>query len=196
MSGRLICAALADLGGWRLGLGVVGACALRKTDVGEFELTKMGVLEAARGCKAGEFLLGYPDEYDVLPDSLDMPVGSDPGGLLPTVKTAEGADAPDLGHNGTYLVVRQVAQHVPELWTYLARTYTQSARALAPEKAEQVQRLQGKAVDAIKKAIGMGFRDRAVLDHEHDIDPLRSRPDFQLLLMDLAFPKDPFARGR
>ncbi len=39
------------------GLGVVGACALRKTGEGCFELTKMGVLERARGRKAGEFLL-------------------------------------------------------------------------------------------------------------------------------------------
>jgi len=39
------------------GLGVVGACALQKTGEGRFELTKMGVLEAARGRKAGEFLL-------------------------------------------------------------------------------------------------------------------------------------------
>jgi DNA-binding MarR family transcriptional regulator/ribosomal protein S18 acetylase RimI-like enzyme len=39
------------------GLGVVGACALRKTGAGCFELTKMGVLEAARGRKAGEYLL-------------------------------------------------------------------------------------------------------------------------------------------
>ena len=39
------------------GLGVVGACALMKTGDREFELTKMGVLESARGCKAGEFLL-------------------------------------------------------------------------------------------------------------------------------------------
>jgi N-acetylglutamate synthase-like GNAT family acetyltransferase len=39
------------------GLGVVGACALMKTGEGEFELTKMGVLESARGRKAGEFLL-------------------------------------------------------------------------------------------------------------------------------------------
>jgi len=35
----------------------VGACALRKTGDGCFELTKMGVLETARGLKAGEFLL-------------------------------------------------------------------------------------------------------------------------------------------
>ncbi|MDB5694155.1 MAG: MarR family transcriptional regulator [Alphaproteobacteria bacterium] len=39
------------------GLGIVGTCALRKTGPGEFELTKMGVIEAARGCKAGAFLL-------------------------------------------------------------------------------------------------------------------------------------------
>jgi len=39
------------------GLGVVGTCALQKTGPNQFELTKMGVLESARGRKAGEFLL-------------------------------------------------------------------------------------------------------------------------------------------
>jgi DNA-binding MarR family transcriptional regulator/GNAT superfamily N-acetyltransferase len=39
------------------GVGVIGACALRRTGDRAFELTKMGVLEAARGAKAGEFLL-------------------------------------------------------------------------------------------------------------------------------------------
>lgn len=39
------------------GLGVVGTCALQKTGPHQFELTKMGVLESARGRKAGEFLL-------------------------------------------------------------------------------------------------------------------------------------------
>ena len=38
-------------------LGVVGACALKKTGDGEFELTKMGVRESARGHKVGEALL-------------------------------------------------------------------------------------------------------------------------------------------
>jgi ribosomal protein S18 acetylase RimI-like enzyme len=37
--------------------GIVGACALMKTGEGAFELTKMGVTEAVRGQKAGEFLL-------------------------------------------------------------------------------------------------------------------------------------------
>ncbi|HTZ72079.1 MAG TPA: bifunctional helix-turn-helix transcriptional regulator/GNAT family N-acetyltransferase [Acetobacteraceae bacterium] len=39
------------------GLGIVGTCALQKTGEKQFELTKMGVLERARGRKAGEFLL-------------------------------------------------------------------------------------------------------------------------------------------
>lgn len=38
-------------------VGIVGTVALMKTSEGVFELTKMGVLESARGQKAGEFLL-------------------------------------------------------------------------------------------------------------------------------------------
>lgn len=39
------------------GIGIVGTCALMPDGDGGFELTKMGVLESARGMKAGEFLL-------------------------------------------------------------------------------------------------------------------------------------------
>lgn len=39
------------------GLGIVGTCALQKTGPGQFELTKMGVLDSARGRGAGRFLL-------------------------------------------------------------------------------------------------------------------------------------------
>jgi len=39
-------------------LGIIGTCALRKTGPRSAELTKMGVRAAARGLKAGEFLLG------------------------------------------------------------------------------------------------------------------------------------------
>ena len=69
--------------------------------------------------KAGEFLLGYVNEYGVLPDAPDLPAGSDPKGLLPTLKGDGGAALPDLGRNGSFLVVRQVAQHVAQLWQYL-----------------------------------------------------------------------------
>jgi GNAT superfamily N-acetyltransferase len=39
--------------------GIVGTAALMKSGDGRFELTKMGVLESARGLKAGEFLLSH-----------------------------------------------------------------------------------------------------------------------------------------
>jgi len=39
------------------GLGVIGACAVKNFGNKWFELTKMGVLESARGLKAGEALL-------------------------------------------------------------------------------------------------------------------------------------------
>lgn len=39
------------------GVGIIGTCALLKTGEQQYELAKMGVLEAARGVKAGEVLL-------------------------------------------------------------------------------------------------------------------------------------------
>lgn len=41
----------------KTGVGIVGTCALMPSGDGDYELTKMGVLEQARGLKAGEFLL-------------------------------------------------------------------------------------------------------------------------------------------
>lgn len=40
-------------------LGIVGACALLNKGDGNFELTKMGVIDGARGLKIGEALLRY-----------------------------------------------------------------------------------------------------------------------------------------
>ncbi|MGQ8364915.1 GNAT family N-acetyltransferase [Glaciecola sp. 1036] len=40
-------------------LGIIGTCALMKSSEGDFELTKMGVSNSARGLKVGEQLLQY-----------------------------------------------------------------------------------------------------------------------------------------
>jgi tetratricopeptide (TPR) repeat protein len=47
----------------------------------------------------------------------------------------------------------------------------------------------------LRLTIATGYRNVALMRRDHDLDPLRSRPDFQLLMMDLEFPADPFARG-
>lgn len=63
------------------GLGIVGTCALQKTGARSFELTKMGVLETARGLKAGEFLLAAVIERA-------RELGADPLYLLTNQKCA------------------------------------------------------------------------------------------------------------
>ena len=48
-------------------------------------------------------------------------------------------------------------------------------------------------MECLRAAVAAGFRDLARIRTDTDLDPLRSRPDFRLLMMDLAFPDDPFA---
>ncbi|MGA2700271.1 MAG: hypothetical protein ABSH35_04145 [Isosphaeraceae bacterium] len=43
------------------------------------------------------------------------------------------------------------------------------------------------------RAVAAGLQDAAFMRRDADLDPLRSRPDFQMLMMDLAFPDEPFA---
>jgi hypothetical protein len=48
--------------------------------------------------------------------------------------------------------------------------------------------------DLHRAAVG-GFRMLSLIALDHDLDPLRSRAEFQLLVMDLTLPDDPFAPG-
>src|SRR5262249_27212845 len=60
--------------------------------------------------------------------------------------------------------------------------------------AEERERRAGEALDrAASSNYFTAAKARARLRREPDLDPLRSRPDFQLLKMDLDFPIDPFA---
>jgi eukaryotic-like serine/threonine-protein kinase len=52
------------------------------------------------------------------------------------------------------------------------------------------------AIALLHKAVGMGYRNAAAFRAEDALDPLRDRPDFRLLMMDLAMPAEPFAKGR
>ena len=47
---------------------------------------------------------------------------------------------------------------------------------------------------ALRRAVATGYRDMGRMRRDDSLDPLRGRRDFQLLLMDLAFPDDPFRR--
>ena len=50
-----------------------------------------------------------------------------------------------------------------------------------------------KAMVVLRKAVAAGYRQVDVMKRDPDLDPLRGRPDFQALMMDLAFPSNPFA---
>ena len=66
---------------------------------------------------AGEFLMGYKSEYNVYPDTPFL--AKNQGGKSLLYDDAAGSGHKDLGRNGTYLVIRQLQQHVENYWTFL-----------------------------------------------------------------------------
>jgi Dyp-type peroxidase family len=75
--------------------------------------------------KAGEFILGYPNELDVL----DNVPGA--GGM------------PKFGENGTYLVFRQMEQHVSEFWNFLK---AEAQRLYGTSDSDALEKLGAKIV--------------------------------------------------
>ncbi len=67
--------------------------------------------------KAGEFVLGYKNEYNVHPDT---PLMKEPQGNMEMLPTdPDGSDQKDLGRNGTYFVLRQLKEDVDGFWNFL-----------------------------------------------------------------------------
>ena len=50
-----------------------------------------------------------------------------------------------------------------------------------------------RAVAGVRRALDAGYARLAWIRKDPDLDPIRSRPDFQLLMMDREFPDDPLA---
>jgi len=67
--------------------------------------------------KAGEFVLGYKNEYNVHPDT---PLLKEPQGNMEMLPPdPDGSDQKDLGRNGTYFVLRQLKEDVDGFWNFL-----------------------------------------------------------------------------
>ena len=82
---------------------------------------------------AGEFVLGYPNVYEKLPSSPKVKKESDREKIL----NDDGEGAKDLGRNGSYLVFRQLKQHVGNFWEYLdnaTKTASGESDAIARDK--------------------------------------------------------------
>ena len=62
--------------------------------------------------------------------------------------------------------------------------------------AELARRYNDRALDLLRRAVRQGFRDLGLLSRDPDLGALRYRQDFRLLVLDLAFPVDPFSPAR
>jgi tetratricopeptide (TPR) repeat protein len=51
-----------------------------------------------------------------------------------------------------------------------------------------------KAIEALRRSVAAGYKRVDAIRNDPDLAPLRSRDDFQRILLDAAFPDDPFAR--
>jgi eukaryotic-like serine/threonine-protein kinase len=69
----------------------------------------------------------------------------------------------------------------------------QSSAGLSPADRVDCQGAANRAVAALRQAVEMGLRDTFRLGGDTDLDPIRRRADFRVLLGDLTFPRDPFA---
>jgi hypothetical protein len=62
---------------------------------------------------------------------------------------------------------------------------------LAEERPSEADR----AMTLLHQAVATGYYNAEQYRTEDALDPLRNRPDFRLLMLDLAMPAEPFARA-
>ena len=90
----------------------------------------------------------------------------------------------------------------PSFWDYYNIACYQSlivgiaAEAGSGLSAADGQATAEEAMSNLHRAVAAGFRDPGLMRTDTDLDPIRSRADFQVLFLDVAFPADPFARPR
>ncbi len=73
----------------------------------------------------------------------------------------------------------------------LARVATMPSSKMS---AREAQAEADRAMTLLRGAVAAGYRNLDLMNRDHDLDSLRGRDDFKLLMMDLGFPADPFAR--
>jgi serine/threonine-protein kinase len=87
------------------------------------------------------------------------------------------------------------------VWVYDLACYHALLAGLASDAGSGLSEAEGRAeadraMEALRRAVASGYRNLAHMRTDTDLDSLQPRPDFQLLLMDLAFPSEPLADGR
>jgi hypothetical protein len=70
-----------------------------------------------------------------------------------------------------------------------------AAEADSGPTADEGQAEADHSMATLRHAIASGWRDWARIRTNSDLNPIQSRPESLLLMVDLAMPNDPFARG-
>jgi len=118
----------------------------------------------------GEFVLGYPNEYGAYTDRPLLPAGSDHAEMLPHAE--EQPDMHDLGRNGSYLVLRQLRQHVGEFW----RCLDEQAGGDAALRRRLAESMVGRTLDG-DPLVGRTGERIAGEDDPHNGFTFRGDPD-------------------
>jgi Dyp-type peroxidase family len=85
--------------------------------------------------KPGEFILGYPNEYELLPSSPTVPAGEDlHDNLKLAIAEPNERQQKDLGRNGSYLVFRKLHQDVAGFRRYIRDNFSELDRKLGAAK--------------------------------------------------------------
>jgi eukaryotic-like serine/threonine-protein kinase len=87
------------------------------------------------------------------------------------------------------------AEEVVELACCHAALAGLAGRARSGVSAAEGEEEARASIELLRRAIAIGYRNGNELRIESALDPLRSRDDFRLLMMDLTMPADPFARA-
>jgi hypothetical protein len=99
--------------------------------------------------------------------------------------------------------LERLTEPSPESWCLKARARAQLGKALAAASVGSTASGDDRpsthfetATAMLQRALAAGYRDRPWVATDPAIDPLRTRPDFRLLMMDMAMPTEVFASKR
>jgi Dyp-type peroxidase family len=92
---------------------------------------------------AGEFIMGYKNEYNVYPDTPVLAEDQGEVAMLPL--DAMGSGKKDLGRNGSYMVMRQLQQDVEAYWTFMnEKTKNEDGSVNVDESTKLASKMMGR----------------------------------------------------
>jgi hypothetical protein len=94
-------------------------------------------------------------------------------------------------------ILEYLPQLAPEDRYNIACYYAiQADLARQPGVQADTEALSDRAMEALRKAVNAGYRDSSNLEKDADLNALRSRADFRLMIMELSMPDDAFTPSR